>query len=86
MDLTLLGWNARLARHAGDEASAKRYRDWANIVMPPAGSFGLDLRVTPASGKTALAGVDPYVFGLYAYRRPTPIDLLAPGLPHFALR
>ena len=85
-DLVAVGWSARLARSAGDEPTAERYRQWSDIVQPATGVFGLDMRVTTVEERDPAGGVDPGVFGDYTYRRPLPADLLAPTLPHLHLR
>jgi tetratricopeptide (TPR) repeat protein len=86
MDGDLLGWNARLAKRAGDEAAYEGYLEWARILVPLGVGSLQDLRFAANANKTNIAGVDPNVFGLYTYRRPTPIDLFAPGLPHLEFR
>jgi Tfp pilus assembly protein PilF len=87
LDLQLVAWNARLARQAGDESAASRYRQWADTVLPGSGDLGQDLRVTTATKSfPGYGGIDTSVFGLYTYRRPLPIDLLARSLPHLVLQ
>jgi O-antigen ligase len=85
-DLVWASWAARLARNAGDEAAATRYRSWADTILPGAGDISRDLRVTSGDeSDPGYGGVDTSVFGLYTYRRLLPADLLAPTLPHLAL-
>jgi O-antigen ligase/tetratricopeptide (TPR) repeat protein len=85
MDGDLLVWNARLAKRSGDERAFANYLQWAKILVPLGVGSLQDLRFAQDANKTNLAGVDPNVYGLYGYRRPTPVDLFAPELPHLEL-
>ncbi len=85
-DTGLVGWTARVELHAGNTDAARRYARWASIIVPGGGDLAQDVRVTSA-GETGhgFGGIDPSVYGLYAYRRAMPADLLAPTIPHLQL-
>jgi O-antigen ligase/Tfp pilus assembly protein PilF len=79
----IVGWCARLAAHAGDASAAATYRYWLEIISPYSSSLGLEVRVTDElTPGGSPAGAIWQTYGIYTYRRPTPADLLLPGLPH----
>jgi hypothetical protein len=87
-DLDALAWAARVNSHTGDEEAADRYRRWADLVNGTAAQGGHEVRILRderAAGDQARAGNLSTFHGHYVYRRPTPWDILAAGLPRLVL-
>jgi tetratricopeptide (TPR) repeat protein len=82
LNITLLGWCARLEARADNQ---KRASDFRSLIDSETGgpSAGTVLRVgaDPVIGQ-ALAGDPATYWGFFTYRRATPYDLLLGSLPH----
>jgi tetratricopeptide (TPR) repeat protein len=86
LDLLRITWAARVSAHAGDAVSARRFRDWAEIVEGGASVNCYEVRVTddPADERGSTGNLARF-YGHYTYRRPTPWDLVAAGVPRLVL-
>jgi tetratricopeptide (TPR) repeat protein len=81
-DERALGWAARVSAHAGDGAWADKLRALARVAMDaPVDALGFETRVVQVASSEVLTGSLGRTFGGVVYRRPTPIDLLPPGVP-----
>jgi hypothetical protein len=86
LDLLRLAWAARVSAHAGNGPQADRFRAWADFVNGGAAAAGFETRVsTDPLDTRATAGYSARFYGHYTYRRPTPWDLLAAGVPRLVL-
>jgi O-antigen ligase len=87
LDIPTVSWCARVAARDGDRAAAARYRDWASTIDGYSGATAAEMRVVAhLVPGDPIAGVSGSFYGVYTYRRPTPIDQLAPGLPRLTYR
>jgi tetratricopeptide (TPR) repeat protein len=84
-DLERLRWCARLAAHEGDLVLADQFRAIGEGISPGSSEGAAELRVaSPGDTRVGTTQTARY-WGLYTYRRPTPADLLVPGLIHLVL-
>jgi tetratricopeptide (TPR) repeat protein len=84
LNLSTITWAGRLHSRLGDEEVANDYRRWAEYINGGASAGAHEVRVGTAEAarqNDARAGNLATFYGHYAYRRPTPWDLLVPGLP-----
>jgi hypothetical protein len=84
LDLVPILWAGRLHSQIGDEDVANDYRRWAEYINGGASAGAHEVRVGTveiARASDARAGNGATFYGHYTYRRPTPWDLLVPGLP-----
>jgi tetratricopeptide (TPR) repeat protein len=77
-------WCARVSAKF-DTAQADRYRAWGRIVGFDDELLG-EIRVEPDPTILAVAGDPSYLYGVQAYRRFIPWDIVAPGLIHLTLQ
>lgn len=76
----LLIWCARVTARLG-LPDASRFRDLATILLIPSDSLA-NLEIVSDPTALAVAGSSAELYGVQAYRRFTPWDLLSPALPH----
>jgi O-antigen ligase len=87
LDISTIVWCARVTAHAGDRDNSLRYREWGNALDGGSGGWAAEMRVVPQLGAgNASAGLSAAYYGYYTYRRPTPENLLVPGLPRLTYR
>jgi O-antigen ligase len=83
LDTNALTWCARVAGHLGDSERATQLRAQLEVLGPALSVNAGQLRVDPtgaaADGRLAI------FWGTFTYRRPTPRDLLVPGVAHLIL-
>ena len=81
LDGDAVAWAARVSAHQGDAEQAARFRAWADEIE--SSSFeGYEVRIeTGRLAERDNAGSGVRFYGAYTYRRPTPNDLVAAGLP-----
>jgi O-antigen ligase len=83
IDLEALVWCARVAAHLHDDANAARYRRLVVLLSQGASFRTGELRVAASSEiDRQLPGGPADLWGTYTYRRPSPWNVLAPGLVH----
>ena len=82
----LVTWAARSSAKVGDAAAAERFRRIAAFDNESREALGYEARIVGV-GDHAVAGIQPtgHLYGSFLYRRPTPDDLLATGLPGLVL-
>jgi putative inorganic carbon (HCO3(-)) transporter len=82
----LFVWAARLTARQGNARLADTFRDWARIVNGSNVDQAWETRVTSElpPGRVG-AGSESLFYGHYTYRRPTPWEMLPPGLDHLIL-
>jgi tetratricopeptide (TPR) repeat protein len=76
-----VSWCAFVAAKRGDNAAADRFETIAGSLYPNGGRIR-ELRVSNDLTQLSVAGSSALLYGLDAYRRFTPWDMLAPGLVH----
>lgn len=82
----LFVWAARLTAREGDAKAAEGFRDWARIVNGSNVREAWEVRVeTDVAADRLGVGSDALFYGHYTYRRPTPWEMLPPGLDHLRL-
>jgi hypothetical protein len=69
-----------LTSRAGDDAAAERFRQLAATVTEGPPLLSAELRTVPECDAQRLP-VAADLYGQHAYRRPTPRDLMPPGVP-----
>jgi tetratricopeptide (TPR) repeat protein len=84
-DLDRLRWCARIAGHQGDPATADHFRALAEGISPGTSEGAAELRVAVRNDLRVPSTQVARYWGLYTYRRPTPEDLLVPGVIHLVL-
>jgi hypothetical protein len=83
---SLLAWAARVTAHEGRGEDADRYRMISELVAGLSSQAGYEVRVVvDPSDPRPSAGNSAAFYGHYTYRRPTPWDLLAAGIPRLVL-
>ena len=81
-----IAWCAQLEAHAGNDAEAARFRDQSETVSAGSSGGSLSLRVaTPSDTGPSVVPAGAYTWGVYTYRRWTPVDMLVPSLIHLRL-
>jgi O-antigen ligase len=82
-ETALLTWCARVAAKLGTQ-DATRFRDLAMILLIP-NDYLANLEIATDTTSLAVAGNAGELYGVHAYRRFTPWDMLSPGLPHLTI-
>jgi tetratricopeptide (TPR) repeat protein len=85
LDVGLVAWCSRLTFRAGDVDAAVRFGSMADNVSSGASTLGAELRVNTGVPVGPIAGDAAFIWGTFTYRRPTPADLLVPGLVHLVV-
>ncbi len=75
--LLTAGW---LTAHAGDANGANRYRHLAQTTMEGVSTLGIGVRSAPSCTDGQRIPLSTELYGRWAHRRPTPHDLMPPGL------
>ena len=78
----LFAWCARVASELG-LPDTNRFRDLGIILLIPRESLA-NLEIVTDPTARAVAGSSAELYGVHAYRRFTPWDMLSPALPHLA--
>ena len=76
-------WCVRVTTRLG-LPDANRFRDLAIILTVPSESLA-NLEIVDDPTILAAAGSPAQLYGVHAYRRFIPWDMLSPSLPHFAV-
>jgi O-antigen ligase/tetratricopeptide (TPR) repeat protein len=83
LNLDLLMRTVRVLRHAGRDEEADRFNKWAYVFLGRSVVIHSGVRVArPGEAPSAGTGVKHNFYGHYTYRRPTPWDLIPPGVIH----
>jgi hypothetical protein len=80
-----LTWAALVSSHAGDSASAQRYRRLLYIAFQDSASTSLVGIGERAPSRDAEIGTNSVNYGNYMHRRTSPLDVVVPGLPGLTL-
>jgi O-antigen ligase len=82
LDTLGLAWAARVSARAGDAPAAARFRRLIRFVSVSGSPGGYEIRAgSRGHVSDASAGSLAPFYGHYTYRRPTPWDLISPGIP-----